>query len=54
LLHHDGVAVIPKAVRPQHVRENRAALDIVLDSEDLARLDAGFPAPRRRRPLAMR
>jgi diketogulonate reductase-like aldo/keto reductase len=54
LLRHDGVAVIPKAVRPQHVRENRAALDIVLDSEDLARLDAGFPAPRRRRPLAMR
>jgi diketogulonate reductase-like aldo/keto reductase len=54
LLRQDGVAVIPKAVRPQHVRENRAALDIVLDSEDLARLDAGFPAPRRRRPLAMR
>jgi diketogulonate reductase-like aldo/keto reductase len=48
------VVVIPKAVRPQHVRENRAALDLVLGAEDLAQLDAGFPAPDRRRPLAMR
>jgi diketogulonate reductase-like aldo/keto reductase len=56
LLRQDGVVVIPKAVRPQHVRENRAALDLapLLTSEDLAQLDAGFPAPRRRRPLAMR
>jgi diketogulonate reductase-like aldo/keto reductase len=54
LLHQEGVAVIPKAVRLQHVRENRAALDLVLTAEDLAQLDAGFPAPRRRRPLAMR
>lgn len=54
LLHQDGVAVIPKAVRPQHVRDNRAALDLALTPEDLAQLDAGFPAPRRRRPLAMR
>jgi diketogulonate reductase-like aldo/keto reductase len=54
LLRQDGVVVIPKAVRPQHVRENRAALDIVLTPEDLAQLDAGFPPPRRRRPLAMR
>jgi diketogulonate reductase-like aldo/keto reductase len=41
-------------VRPQHVRENRAALDLKLTAEDLAQLDAGFPAPRRRQPLAMR
>jgi diketogulonate reductase-like aldo/keto reductase len=56
LLRQEGVVVIPKAVRPQHVRENRAALDLsaLLTSEDLAQLDAGFPAPRRRRPLAMR
>jgi diketogulonate reductase-like aldo/keto reductase len=54
LLRQDGVAVIPKAVRPQHVRENRAALDLVLTAEDLAQLDAGFPAPHRRLPLAMR
>ena len=56
LLRQDGVVVIPKAVRPQHVRENRAALELAqaLDVEDLARLDAAFPAPRRRQPLAMR
>jgi len=56
LLRQDGVVVIPKAVRPQHVRENRAALDLApaLTAEDLAQLDAGFPTPRRRQPLAMR
>jgi diketogulonate reductase-like aldo/keto reductase len=56
LLRQDEVAVIPKAVQPQHVRDNRAALDLApaLTAEDLAQLDAGFPAPRRRRPLAMR
>jgi diketogulonate reductase-like aldo/keto reductase len=54
LLRQDGVAVIPKAVRPQHVRENRAALDLDLAPEDLAQLDAAFPAPSRRLPLAMR
>jgi diketogulonate reductase-like aldo/keto reductase len=54
LLRQDGVVVIPKAVKPQHVRENRAALDLALTAEDLAQLDAGFPAPGRRRPLAMR
>jgi diketogulonate reductase-like aldo/keto reductase len=54
VLRQEGVTVIPKAVRPQHVRENRAALDLKLTAEDLAQLDAGFPAPRRRQPLAMR
>jgi diketogulonate reductase-like aldo/keto reductase len=54
LLHRDGVVVFPKAVRPEHVRANRAALDLALDAADLARLDAGFPPPRRKKPLAMR
>jgi diketogulonate reductase-like aldo/keto reductase len=56
LLRQEGVAVIPKAVRPQHVRDNRAALELapMLTAEDLAQLDAGFPPPRRRQPLAMR
>jgi diketogulonate reductase-like aldo/keto reductase len=56
LLRQESVAVIPKAVRPQHVRDNRAALELApaLTAEDLAQLDAGLPAPRRRRPLAMR
>jgi len=54
LLHQEGVVVIPKAVRLAHVRANRAALDIVLDDADLARLNEGFPPPRGSRPLAMR
>jgi len=54
LLRQDGVVTIPKAARLEHVRANREALDIVLTGEDLAQLDAGFPAPRRRTSLAMR
>jgi len=54
LLHQEGVIVIPKAVRPEHVRANRAALDLVLTADDLAQLDAGFPPPARAEPLAMR
>ncbi|MFL6675261.1 MAG: aldo/keto reductase [Massilia sp.] len=54
LLHQEGVAVIPKAVQPQHVRENRAAIDIVLTAQDLGALDAAFPRPQRKVPLAMR
>jgi diketogulonate reductase-like aldo/keto reductase len=56
LLRQDGVVVIPKAVQPAHVRANRAALDLapLLTGADLAALDAAFPPPQRRRPLAMR
>jgi hypothetical protein len=35
------------------VRENAAAGKIVLSPADLAELDAAFPPPRRKRPLAM-
>jgi diketogulonate reductase-like aldo/keto reductase len=54
LLRQEGVVTIPKAVRLEHVRANREALDIELSAEDLAQLDAGFAPPQRRRPLAMR
>jgi diketogulonate reductase-like aldo/keto reductase len=54
LLRQDGVVAIPKAVRSEHVRANRAALDLVLEDADLVLLDAGFPAPRAAEPLAMR
>jgi len=56
LLRQEGVVVIPKAVQPAHVRANRAALDLAprLTAEDMAMLDAGFPPPKRRRPLEMR
>ena len=53
LLHQDGVIAIPKAVNPDHVRANRAALDIALTAADLAELDRDFPPPRRGGPLEM-
>jgi diketogulonate reductase-like aldo/keto reductase len=54
LLHQPGVSVIPKAAQEQHVRQNRAALDIALTAQDLLELDQAFPPPRRRVPLDMR
>jgi diketogulonate reductase-like aldo/keto reductase len=54
VLRHPGVTAIPKAVAPQHVRENRAALDIVLSEEDLLELDRAFAPPTRKIALAMR
>lgn len=54
LLCQDGVIAIPKAVDPLHVRENRAALDLVLTAPDLAELDQAFAPPRRAAPLEMR
>jgi diketogulonate reductase-like aldo/keto reductase len=47
LLAQRGVMAIPKAGTVAHVRENRAAADLVLDSAMLARLDAAYPPPTR-------
>ncbi|RCW44711.1 diketogulonate reductase-like aldo/keto reductase [Halopolyspora algeriensis] len=51
VLHQDGVCAIPKASSTGHVEQNRAALDLSLSAQDLSRLDAEFPAPRRATPL---
>ncbi|SMC34442.1 Aldo/keto reductase [Fulvimarina manganoxydans] len=48
-----GVMAIPKASDPRHVRENAGAANIVLSEEDFAEIDAAFPPPRRRKPLAI-
>jgi len=53
LLQKPGVIAIPKAASPEHVRDNRRALEIRLDPEDLAAIDAEFPPPKRKRPLEM-
>ena len=53
LLRQDGMIVIPKATRLEHVRENRAAADLKLTPEDLAALDRAFPPPTSRTPLGM-
>lgn len=52
-LRHTHVVSIPKAADPGHVRQNAAARGIVLAAADLATLDAAFPPPARKRPLAM-
>ena len=53
LLQRDGVAVIPKATRAEHVRGNAAARDVVLDDDTLRALDRAFPPPRTRTPLGI-
>lgn len=53
LLARDGVIAIPKAGSVAHVRENRAAADLALTDDDLARLDRVFPRPRGPTPLEM-
>jgi diketogulonate reductase-like aldo/keto reductase len=37
--------VIPKASKPEHIRDNRTALDIELTDGDLRELDQAFPPP---------
>jgi diketogulonate reductase-like aldo/keto reductase len=53
LLRQDGMIVIPKATSRDHVRDNRRALDLALDPENLAALDRAFPPPRGRSALGM-
>ncbi|HEX7942794.1 MAG TPA: aldo/keto reductase [Gemmatimonadaceae bacterium] len=53
VLRHPDVMTIPKAGTPEHVRENRGALDIELSSKDLRDLDDVFEAPSNKVPLEM-
>lgn len=53
VLRHEHVIAIPKSVRPERVKENAAAAEIVLSAEDLMDLDRDFPPPRKPQPLAM-
>jgi diketogulonate reductase-like aldo/keto reductase len=53
VLRHDDICAIPKAAIHEHVRENRGALDVHLDKDDLKLLDEAFPPPREPQPLAM-
>lgn len=52
-LAQQGVIAIPKATRPEHVRENIAALALKLDQDDLAAIDRDFPPPRAKTALGM-
>ena len=53
LLREPEVVSIPKALRPDHLRENRAALDIQLTDDDIQELDQAFPPPNRKVSLEM-
>jgi diketogulonate reductase-like aldo/keto reductase len=53
VLRGPNVIAIPKAADTAHVSDNLRAADLVLDGEDLAEIDAAFPAPTRRTRLAM-
>ena len=47
------VIAIPKAVDHGHLADNLASVDLVLDDAELEALDARFPPPDRKTPLAM-
>ncbi|MDX6703375.1 MAG: hypothetical protein QOF26_3601 [Baekduia sp.] len=48
---HKGVCAIPEAGSPEHVRQNRATLDIRFDEDDIVKLDSAFPPPSMPVPL---
>ena len=52
LVRRSSLFAIPKAGRVAHVEDNAAATTLALTDDDLARLDAAFPRPRRRRGVA--
>jgi diketogulonate reductase-like aldo/keto reductase len=54
LLRQEAVIVIPKASHESHVRENRAAFELMFTDEDLTELDQAFPPPRKKMALEMR
>jgi diketogulonate reductase-like aldo/keto reductase len=51
VLRQPDVITIPRAGNPEHVRENRGALDIQLTSKDLRDLDDVFEPPKYEVPL---
>ena len=53
VLRQDNMIAIPKAVNPEHLRLNLAAVELRLTAEDIADLDRAWPAPTRKQRLAM-
>ena len=52
VLRQPDIIAIPMSSSTDHLRENFAAADVQLTPEDLAQVDAAFPPPKRKRPLA--
>ena len=53
LVHRPSVFTIPKAANLDHIEENAAAGDLHLSADEIARIDAAFPRPRRQGSLPM-
>lgn len=53
LLAEPGVMVIPKSTHPARLRENFDAASLALDAATCQQIDALFPPPRQRVPLAV-
>jgi diketogulonate reductase-like aldo/keto reductase len=53
VLRVQNIIAIPRSGNPDHVRENRAALDLQLTPADMGELDLAFAAPSGKRPLEM-
>ena len=53
VLRDPQIIAIPKAGAAEHVADNRRVLELSLTSEDLAAIDADFPAPTHKMRLAM-
>jgi len=53
LLAQPDVIAIPKATQPDHIRENRHAVDVVVDAPLRAAIDRAFPPPQHATPLAV-
>jgi diketogulonate reductase-like aldo/keto reductase len=53
VLRQAQVVAIPKAGDVEHLRENRAALELTLDTEALRVIDHAFPPPRKAASLEM-
>ena len=52
VLRQPGMLAIPMSTSEPHLRENFAASNVELSADDLAQIDARFPPPKRKRPLA--
>jgi diketogulonate reductase-like aldo/keto reductase len=52
LVRLEGTFTIPKAADVEHARENAAAGALVLNDEEISRIDGAFPAPQSDTPLA--
>jgi diketogulonate reductase-like aldo/keto reductase len=50
-LRQPGVITIVKAAKPEHVRQNAAAAELILDAQDLATIDRAYPVPDHDVPL---